>query len=188
MKESLLNTISFKRIPLIQSLRNTRGRGKRQIIEALSVIIIFTNMFVATLRCLLLIASTTATSLYTKQYSCRALLCLSRFAILDTTFAGRAAQRSVEATAASHIVHVPIPFAFMDILIICVQYFALYCTSHVSGAALLTTDKKRRKLQARKSLIMQWDCSATRIRVKVFFLQIFCLFDCDCEFVVSLSG
>ena len=48
---------------LIQSLRNTRGRGNSQITKALSVIIIIiiiiiTNMPVATLRCLLRSAST----------------------------------------------------------------------------------------------------------------------------------
>ena len=64
--------------PSWSSLQNTRGRENRQITEALSVIIIITNMTVATLSCLLQIASTTATSLFTKQYSYRALLCLSR--------------------------------------------------------------------------------------------------------------
>ena len=88
----------FARPSLIHSLRNrhsysksTDPRGNRLTIEALSVIIIIiiTNIPVATLRCLLLIASTTATSLFfPKQYSCRARLCLSRFALRDATFAG----------------------------------------------------------------------------------------------------
>ena len=86
------------------------------------------NMLVATLRCLLLIAFTTATSLFTKHYSCRALLCLSSFALRDATFAGRAARRTAKAAAASHTVHAASPFAFTDILITCVRYFALYCT------------------------------------------------------------
>ena len=123
----------FARSSLIHSLRNTRKRGNRQITEALSVfiiiiIIIITNMPVASLRCLLLVASTTATSVFTKQYSCRALLCLSRFALRHATFAGRVARRSVEAAAASYTVHAPSPFTFTDILITCVLYFALYCT------------------------------------------------------------
>ena len=45
----------------------------------------------ASLRCLLLIASTTATSPFTKLYSCRALLCLSFCALRAATFADRAA-------------------------------------------------------------------------------------------------
>ena len=146
----------FARPSLIHSLRSTRGRGNRQIIEALSVtiiinIIIITNMPIAILRCLLLIASTTATSLFTKQYSCPALLCLSRFALRNATFAGSAARRSVEAAAASHTVYAPSPFVFTDIINTCVQYFALYCTAHVSGVALRRTYKKRRTLQARES-------------------------------------
>ena len=49
----------------------------------------------APFRCLLLIASTTATSPLTKPYSCRVLLCLSLCALRVATCAGCAGKRSV---------------------------------------------------------------------------------------------
>ena len=109
----------FARLSLIHSLRNTRGRGNRQITEALSAIIIIYNEY----ACLLLIVSTMATSLFTKQYSCRALLCLSRLALRDATFAGRAARRSVEAAAASHTVKSPFDFTHHVCTVFCIVLY-----------------------------------------------------------------